>query len=332
MHVPNHLLSPEVATVGAVAAVALIAVAISKVTRTTPRRKLPLVWALGAFVFAAQMVNFPIGTLGFSGHLVGGVLLASLLGPWLGFLTLSAVLTLQTLLFADGGLLALGWNIINMAAIGALVVYPLIFKPIVARHTSPARYFAAALASSVVAIVGGAVAVAGEAAASGIGSASALTFLGTMTTAHLAIGAVEGAVCGALLAFLASRQPALLESFPHRKMGRLRQDIGSAVAAFSLCALFIGGGLSALASEQPDGLEWSVENTVGQEVAINTSVTHEGAEQLQKSIALAPDYEGEYTGLIATAGILLVGWATSPRRRKGGDGDRGAQTSPEVKK
>ena len=312
MHVPNHLVSPEAAIVGSVVAVALIGVAIAKVRTTTPRRTLSLVWAVGALLFASQMINIPIGTLGYSGHLVGGILAAALLGPWLGFLTLSGVIALQALLFTDGGLLALGWNIVNMAAIGALVVYPLIFRPIAKRSTTPMRYLLAAIAASVVAIVAGAAAVVGEAAVSGVAVGSLGEFFGSMLSTHAIISLLEGGITGAALALIAARQPSLLESFPHRRMNGLKQSAHRAVVTISLCALFIGGVLSTLASEHPDGLEWSIQNTL----TTSQSQLHTDAEALQQKMALAPDYEGDYTGLLATAGILLCAWISTPSRRK----------------
>jgi cobalt/nickel transport system permease protein len=140
MHVSNHLISPEVSIVGGVVAALLIGVAVIKTHKEQPSSKrLTLAGILGAFVFAAQMFNFPIGALGCSGHLVGGVLLAAMLGPWLGFLTLSGVLTLQALVFADGGIMTLGWNIVNMAALGSLVAYPLIFRPIIKASAATAK-------------------------------------------------------------------------------------------------------------------------------------------------------------------------------------------------
>ena len=119
----DALISPSVAAGAGVVAVSLIAVAIEVCTRKTstlnPTRReylFPLMGVLGAFVFAAQMINFTIPGTGSSGHIVGGILLAAILGPWPAFLTLSSVLIIQALIFADGGILALGCNIGNMAA------------------------------------------------------------------------------------------------------------------------------------------------------------------------------------------------------------------------
>ena len=122
----DALVSPPVFAAAGVVSLALLGVAIRKISRAdrSPdgpaerrERLLPLMGVMGAFVFAAQMINFSIPGTGSSGHLVGGILLAALLGPWAALLTLASVLILQCLLFADGGFMALGCNILNMAVL-----------------------------------------------------------------------------------------------------------------------------------------------------------------------------------------------------------------------
>ena len=123
---------------------------------------------MGAFVFAAQMINFSIPGTGSSGHLVGGILLSAILGPWAALLTLASVLVIQCLVFADGGFMALGANILNMAVLSCLVAYPLLFRPLIKRGASPGRIIAASLLASVVGLELGALAVTIETEASGI--------------------------------------------------------------------------------------------------------------------------------------------------------------------
>lgn len=297
-------------------AAVLIGVAIAKTRKSSAaKRRLPLAGVLGAFVFAAQMLNIPIADIGCSGHLVGGVLLASMLGPWLGFLTLSGVLAIQALLFADGGIMALGWNIVNMAAIGALVAYPLIFAPIAKRGTSPARSFVAALTTSFVAVVLGSVGVVAEVSASGSSLLPAAKFASFMLPAHLAIGLLEGVVSGTIIALVAKREPALLESNNLRGKS-LRLNQRRVLVGFASASLLIGGLLTFFSSERPDGLEWSIEKTLTEEPLTYTSEVQQSADSLQQSIAIAPDYEGNYTGLLATAGMLLFAWITSPMERR----------------
>lgn len=315
MHTPNHLLSPEVAILGGAVAATLIGVAIAKARRTPLADKLPLVGVMGAFVFAAQMLNFSFGDVGFSGHLIGAVLLAAMLGKWVGFLTLSGVLALQALLFADGGIMALGWNIINMAAIGSLVVYPLLFEPMTKHHHSAGRLFAAGFLSSMVAVVVGAVCLSLEASLSGTGLPMG-EFWGFMLPSHLAIGVGEGLITGVVLALVAARYPTLLECNKKRTKA-LRTDYKQAIAVFALSALFMGA-VSMVASERPDGLEWSLERSLQGGKALAVEPIHHRADALQASLAVAPDYEGDYTGLIATAGILLVAWVGSSGNKKRG--------------
>lgn len=319
MHVSNHLISPEVSIVGGVVAALLIGVAVIKTHKEQPSSKrLTLAGILGAFVFAAQMFNFPIGALGCSGHLVGGVLLAAMLGPWLGFLTLSGVLTLQALVFADGGIMTLGWNIVNMAALGSLVAYPLIFRPIIKASAATARCLTASIVTSVAALSLGAMAVVFESTLSGNAALPFAEFMANMLPIHLLIGAIEGATCGVILLLVARREPALLEAYRSR-LGSLRINYKRVFTIFALASLVVGGIFSLMASSHPDGLEWAIGKTLGGEVIEITNRTHLAAESLQQSIALAPDYEGSYTGLWATAAILLCTWlfvGTSGSRRK----------------
>src|SRR5450631_901755 len=131
MHMADALLSPAVGGALWVVSAGAVAYSSHKVSRDPDDRKVPLMGVLGAFLFAAQMINFTIPATGSSGHLGGGLLLTILLGPYAAFLTIASVLVVQALFFADGGLLALGCNIFNMGFIPAFIVYPLIYKNIV---------------------------------------------------------------------------------------------------------------------------------------------------------------------------------------------------------
>ncbi|MBI4792071.1 MAG: energy-coupling factor ABC transporter permease, partial [Deltaproteobacteria bacterium] len=130
MHMADALLSPAVG--GTLWGVAGSAIAYSsmKVKKELDERKVPLMGVLGAFIFAAQMINFTIPATGSSGHLGGGLLLAILLGAPAAFLAIASVLTVQALFFADGGLLALGCNIFNLGFTTAYLAYPLLVKPL----------------------------------------------------------------------------------------------------------------------------------------------------------------------------------------------------------
>src|SRR3954454_10905279 len=121
MHMADALLSPAVGGTMWAGTAASIAYCSNKVRNELDDRKVPLMGVLGAFLFAAQMINFSIPGTGSSGHLGGGILLAVLLGPHAGLLVISSVLFVQALFFADGGLLALGCNIFNMGVIPAFL-------------------------------------------------------------------------------------------------------------------------------------------------------------------------------------------------------------------
>ena len=100
---------------------------------------------MGAFVFAAQMINFTIPGTGSSGHIAGGILLSAILGPYAAFLTMISILLIQALFFGDGGLLAIGCNIINMGFFSCLIGYKLIYSKIISKGYSKKRIFAASI-------------------------------------------------------------------------------------------------------------------------------------------------------------------------------------------
>jgi cobalt/nickel transport system permease protein len=151
VHMADALLSPAVGGGMWAATAATLAYSARKVTREIDDRKVPLMGVLGAFIFAAQMINFTIPGTGSSGHLGGGMILTVLLGPCAAFLVTASVLTVQALFFADGGLLALGCNIFNLGFFPAFVAYPFVFKPLLGEKPTAGRL---SLASIVAAVVG----------------------------------------------------------------------------------------------------------------------------------------------------------------------------------
>lgn len=261
MHLMNELLSPAVEIVGAVVAATLVGIAIHKTIRQATRNTLPLMGALGIFVLAAQMLNIS-AIAGSSGHLIGGILLASIVGPWAGFLTLSVVIAVQALLLGDGGTLALGCNILNMAAAGCLVAYPLVFKPLMSGSTNTGRLFMASVLGSIVAAEVGALGAVIEVGASAVAPLTTQLFMGNMLAIHLLIGAVEGVATGAILWLVSHSNEALLHHVPQPTNTNESPKIITTVWAFLLGALLIGGGLVHLSSERPDGLEWSIERSL----------------------------------------------------------------------
>src|SRR5512134_667024 len=139
MHMADALLSPAVGGAMWAASSGTIAYCSAKVRAELDDRKAPLMGVLGAFVFAAQMINFSIPGTGSSGHLGGGLLLAILLGPHAAFLVIASVLVVQALFFADGGLLALGCNAFNLGFLPAFVAYPVLYRRIAGDRPGPAR-------------------------------------------------------------------------------------------------------------------------------------------------------------------------------------------------
>lgn len=172
-------------------------------------RAVPVMGVMGAFVFAAQMINFTIPGTGSSGHLCGGMLLAAIVGPYAAFLTMIGVLLIQCLLFADGGLMALGANIWNMAFYGCFVG-GLIWRAFTRKGLNRAKIIAASLIGCILSLQLGAFSVSVETLASGITALPFGAFLLAMQPIHLAIGAVEGCITAAVLVFLYEARPSLL--------------------------------------------------------------------------------------------------------------------------
>ena len=207
MHIPDGFLDITTSVVTWAASAGSVAYAVRRVSKELDERQVPLMGVSAAFIFAAQMLNFTVAG-GTSGHLLGGALAAILLGPWAGMLVITSVLAVQALLFQDGGLLALGANIFNMAVIGVLlawVVYTGI-KRLFGNKTwnTMAGGFAAAWLSVVLASLVAAL----ELAISGASPWGVV--LPAMLGVHALIGIGEGLITVAVLAFLRATRPDLL--------------------------------------------------------------------------------------------------------------------------
>ena len=210
MHMADALLSPVVGGGFWIASGALIGYSVKKITEEGDNSKTALMGVLGAFVFAVQMINFTIPGTGSSGHLGGGLLLAALLGPHRAFITLVSVLVMQSLFFADGGVLALGCNIFNLAFLPAYIAYPFLYRPLAGNATSGGRMAAASITAATAGMVMGSFFVVAETALSAITELPFTLFLLFMLPIHLAIGIVEGLVTWGVLAFIARTEPGLL--------------------------------------------------------------------------------------------------------------------------
>lgn len=311
MHMSDAMLSPVVAIAADVVAGALLVVAGSKLKKSARENIVPLMGVTGAFIFAAQMVNFAIPGTGSSGHIVGGVLLAALLGPWAGFLTLASVLIIQCLIFADGGLMAIGCNVLNMGAMTALVAYPLIFKPLLKfggeSRPTDLRIFIISIFACVAGLELGAVMVSLETLLSGVTAIPAGKFFLLMTTIHLAIGVVEGLATGAVIVFINKTRPSLLAPEAHEEQ---RKSIRRPVIAFAIAAVVVAGGLSFLASSDPDGLEWSIEKVTGS-TELSENALSAASQSVQSATAIMPDYENSFSGIVGVVMVLILVWAVS---------------------
>lgn len=309
MHMADALVSSGVAgTMYACSAVAA-GFSLKKIKTDDLNQKVPLMGVMGAFVFAAQMINFTIPGTGSSGHLTGGMMLSALLGPQAGFLTMVAVLLIQCLVFADGGLLALGCNIWNMGFYGCFVGY-LIWRMFMRGGMSSRRIIMASLTGCVLALQLGALSVTLETLTSGITELPFTVFLGFMQPVHLAIGLVEGLITAAILLFVFRTRPQLILGYDQSKDSRLKTS--TIVSILAAAAIVTGGFLSLFASSNPDGLEWSIERVTGNtEIEAVTTMQH-NASLMQEKLALLPDYdipagsEGFGTSLSGIAGAFMV--------------------------
>ncbi len=288
MHMADALVSPVVGGALWAASAGLIAYGSKKIRQEGDDGRVPLMGVLGAFIFASQMINFTIPGTGSSGHLGGGMILAILLGPWAAFLTLASVLTVQALFFADGGLLALGCNMFNLGFFPCFVAYPLIYQRIVGSSPTRGRVMAGAMASAVVGLQLGALAVVAETLFSGVSDLPFASFALLMQPIHLAIGVVEGLATAAVVLFVARARPEILEARGAATPGSMgfRKMLLMLLAA----AVVIGGGLSWFASTHPDGLEWSLFHATGKEEMESPGGVHDSLARVQEKTAILPDY------------------------------------------
>ena len=291
MHMADALLSPAVGTILWAGTAAVTGYTSKKLNREIDDRTIPLMGVLGAFIFAAQMINFTIPGTGSSGHLGGGMILAIILGPHAAFLVMASVLTVQALFFADGGLLALGCNIWNMGFYACFLAYPLIYKPLVGNSQKTARILVASLASAVAALQLGAFSVVLETLLSGKSELPFSTFVLLMQPIHLAIGIIEGLVTAGIINYVRSVKPELLESRAASRPLGATVSLRNVVVTFVVLAVITGGVLSWFASTHPDGLEWSIEKVTGkgelQEAEHGIAPVLKG---IQEKTAFLPDY------------------------------------------
>lgn len=301
MHIPDGFLDARTSiTAGALAAAGL-GYSLRHCRKALPPRKVPLLGLAAAFVFAAQMLNFPVAG-GTSGHLIGGVLAAALLGPAAAVVVITAVLIVQCLMFADGGITALGANIFNMAILGGAVGGLLYQMAAKAADAVPGktgrltlRLVGAAMASWL-AIELAAIAAAGELATSG--AVAWNVALPAMAGWHALIGIGEGAITVLVLSAVAAARPELVLQSQTATGATGEARAGKTFAQpFLIFGLLASIGIalfvSPFASELPDGLTY-----VAEKLGF--------ADREQGHPAL---FDG-YTPLFAAAGCLVLFAAT----------------------
>ena len=290
MHMADALVSPAVGgTMWAVSA-ATVAYSSSRLRAELDERRVPLMGVMGAFLFAAQMINFSIPGTGSSGHLGGGMLLAILLGPHAALLAITGVLIVQALFFADGGLLALGCNIFNMGVIPAFLVYPLVYKRLAGQDPGGSRLTFAIMVSALVTLQLGPFAVVLETLFSGLSALPFTTFLLMMQPVHLAIGLVEGVVTAAIISFVYLARPELMHVDRHTAAAMIF-PLRNLLLAFLCAAILTGGVVSLIASKDPDGLEWAITRVTGTaELTSPDTKLHKLLTAIQEKVAFLPDY------------------------------------------
>ncbi|GGM22033.1 hypothetical protein GCM10011608_03490 [Micromonospora sonchi] len=212
MHISNGIIDGPVAAAFGVVALAAMAVGVRRGRQDLDDRLAPMAGLVAAFIFAVQMLNFPIFTAGISGHLLGGALAAMLVGPWVGALCIAVVLVVQALVFGDGGVAMLGLNVTNMAVLAVAVAYLLIalLLRVLPRSTTglAVTAFVAALVSVVVAAMGFVLQYWLGGTADLGGNLAALA--GTMAVSHLFIGIGEGLITATTVVTVAKVRPDLV--------------------------------------------------------------------------------------------------------------------------
>ena len=311
MHMADALLAPAVAATMYVASGAAAGFSVHKLRKDDEEvKKLPVMAVSAALVFAGQMINYTIPGTGSSGHLCGGMLLSALLGPQAGFLSMIVILTIQCLFFGDGGLLALGANVWNMAFYGCFIGFYLIWRPIMhsnwfckmgARAAQRMKIILASIIGCIATLQLGAFSVVVETSLSGIAELPFGAFCAIMQPIHLAIGLIEGLITAAVLTFVYEARPELIKEVDTSD-GAVsnKRSLGTVVVIMAVAVALVGGVLSLFASSNPDGLEWSLfgnseagySENMGldeDEFGISSSAADKAA-AVQDSTAFLPDY------------------------------------------
>ncbi|MCC6683295.1 MAG: PDGLE domain-containing protein [Phycisphaeraceae bacterium] len=310
MHIPDGFLNAATAaTMGGLSAASL-GLALFEAKRRLEPKRVPMLGLSAAFVFAAQMLNFPVAG-GTSGHLIGGTLTAVLLGPSAAVVVISAVLIVQCFLFADGGVTALGANIFNMAVIGGVVGW-LIYRGIrMLLPRKPDDLFATLLAAMVAAwcsTVLASVFCAAQLAASGT-VAWKLALL-AMAGVHMLIGVGEGLITAAALAAVAATRPELLAN---QKFSIKNQKSLAPLLAYGLIiSLALAMFVSPFASSWPDGLDRTAEDLNFAGAAVTQPMVPAPAADYELGASILPGaWATGVAGAVGTVVVFVLAWFTA---------------------
>ena len=312
MHIPDGFVAGEVNLAGAVAALGAVGVSTWRASREAEQEPhtMPLLATTGAFVFAAQMLNFPIGG-GTSGHFMGAAAVAALLGPWRACLVMTLVLVIQGLVFADGGLTALGTNIVNMGVVAGFAAYVIMRALRALLPTGRVGYLVAVSLASWVSVVLAAAACAVELAVTG--TSPLLLVLPAMVGSHAVIGIGEALITSTLLSAVIVARPDVIPSWAGIQEGAAtrtpgRKVWGMVATGFAL-ALMLAMFVSPLASSAPDGLEKVAQQQQFSELASGPAPWQEYGLP-DYSVAGIDDQRvsTSMSGLLGTAALFAVGF------------------------
>lgn len=249
MHIPDGMLSNTVAVTTDVASAAIVGYGVYWVRKHYDQKKVVLMAVLGALVFALQMLNFPVAG-GTSGHFMGGALAGIVLGPWPAAIIMTALVAVQALIFKDGGVLALGANVMNMAVIAPFLGY-FIYQMLTSRFKSTKGRVVSSAIAAWLSVVAASIVVAIQIWSSG--NANLGIVLGSMAGWHAIIAIGESLITAGLIAYLFNVRPDLVSSSKTDAPGA--RPMRNVVITLLLIAV-LAAGLSFLASSHPDGLEF----------------------------------------------------------------------------
>jgi cobalt/nickel transport system permease protein len=321
MHIPDGFINASTAAATGVASAGGVAYALHEAKAKLADRQIPIVGVTAAFVFAVQMINFPV-LPGVSGHLLGGALAAILLGPWMGALVLATVLLVQAIGFADGGITALGANISLMSLVAAVGGY-FLFRGLTAMLPRTRRSYAAATAITAWVTVVAASAVAALYISYGgfAGAEQASLVLPVMLGVHALIGIGEAFITTAVVMAVVSARPDLVATADRlgpAAAAQPRVPLRGFVVGGLLVALVAGAGLSYFASSAPDGFEASVMRSTCAEAVDPEACLEAAAGEPAFTGSPLPDYSVLWlSGLlgIAVTFVVAAGAVRAVRRR-----------------